>query len=89
MKKYLSIILLIIAFKAQAQDSIPVLLLDRQIQIESTEGINDMYNFEFARADGRFKWLKRKYGWHPLPYFMLGLSQWWRIVPEIDNGFLL
>jgi len=68
-----------------AQDSIPLLLLDKQIRIEATEGINDMYNFEFGRADGRFKWLKRKYDWHPLPYFLLGLSQWWRIVPEIND----
>ena len=59
--------------------------MDINIQIESTEGINYMYNFDFARADGQFNWLKKKYRWHPLPYFMLGLSQWWRMVPDINN----
>lgn len=85
MKKFVLVILTLIPIGLKAQDSIPVLLLDRQMRIESTAGINDMYNFEFGRADGRFKWLKRKYPWHPLPNFMLGLSQWWRIVPEIDK----
>lgn len=66
-------------------DSIPILLLDTEIQIEATEGINSMYNFDFRRADSQFRWLKNKYGWHPLPYFLLGLSQWWRIIPNIDN----
>lgn len=84
---FLIILSLILSFALQvnAQDSIPLLLLDKQIQIESTQGINDMYNFEFGKADGRFKWLKQKYDWHPLPYFLLGLSQWWRIVPDISN----
>lgn len=70
---------------AQENDSIPLLLLDTEIQIESTEGINSMYNFEFKRADSQFRWLKGKYQWHPLPYFLLGLSQWWRIMPDINN----
>jgi len=69
---------------ASGNDSIPLLLLDKDVQIESTEGINSMYNFEFERADAQFRWLKKKYPWHPLPYFLLGLSQWWRIVPNIE-----
>ena len=71
--------------QANPTDSIPVLLTDTEIQIECTEGINSMYNFDFKRADSQFRWLKGKYGWHPLPYFLLGLSQWWRIVPNIQN----
>lgn len=70
---------------AQENDSIPLLLLDTEIQIESTEGINSMYNFDFKRADSQFRWLKGKYSWHPLPYFLLGLSQWWRIMPDINQ----
>ncbi len=85
MKQFLIVIFLTTAFQGKAQDSIPILLLDKQVQIESTQGINDMYNFKFGPADGRFKYLKRKYAWHPLPHFLLGLSQWWRIVPEIQN----
>lgn len=88
MKKILIISLFYICYipaKASGNDSIPLLLMDMNIQIESTEGINNMYNFDFKRADGQFRWLKKKYSWHPLPYFMLGLSQWWRMVPDITN----
>jgi hypothetical protein len=88
LKNYL-ILFLFVAFFGRAaasnNDSIPLLLMDMNIQIESTEGINYMYNFDFARADGQFRYLKKKYSWHPLPYFMLGLSQWWRMVPDISN----
>lgn len=65
-------------------DSIPLLLLDEQIQIDANQAINDMYNFQFGEADKQFRWLKQKYGWHPLPYFLMGLSQWWRIMPDLD-----
>ncbi len=65
-------------------DSIPILLLDEQIQMESTAAINNMYNFNFEDANIQFRVLKAKYGWHPLPYFMMGLSQWWRIMPDLD-----
>lgn len=71
--------------KTQVPDSIPVLLQDEIVQIEATQAINDMYNFQFAKADQQFRWLKQKYGWHPLPYFLLGLSQWWRIMPNIEE----
>jgi len=60
------------------------LLLDRSIQLEATEAINDMYNFKFAKADRQFRWLKQEYPNHPLPYFLLGLSQWWRMVPNME-----
>ncbi|MEO9967603.1 MAG: tol-pal system protein YbgF [Reichenbachiella sp.] len=84
------IFLVVLAFSiskanGNPNDSIPVLLIDTEIQIECTEGINSMYNFDFKRADSQFRWLRGKYGWHPLPYFLLGLSQWWRIVPNIQE----
>ncbi|WP_109832351.1 tetratricopeptide repeat protein [Reichenbachiella versicolor] len=66
-------------------DSIPQLLLDLEVQIECTDGINYMYNYDFTRADSQFRWLRNQYAWHPLPHFLLGLSQWWRIVPDIHN----
>ncbi len=66
-------------------DSTGSLLLNRKIQIEANEALNDMYNFKFERAEMQFRWIKQKYGWHPLPYFLLGLSQWWKILPNIDN----
>lgn len=66
-------------------DSVPMLLTNMAIQIECTQGINDLYDFKFARAENTFQWLRRKYPTHPMPYFLMGLSQWWKIVPNIDN----
>ncbi len=61
------------------------LLLDVNVQIEATEAVNDMYNFKFAKAEQQFRWIKQKYHTHPLPYFLLGLSEWWKIVPNVEN----
>lgn len=66
-------------------DSVGALLLNLQIQIEANEALNDMYNYKFEKAEMQFRWIKQKYAWHPLPYFLLGLSQWWKILPNLDN----
>lgn len=66
-------------------DSTKSLLLNLQIQIEANQALDDMYNFKFEKAEMQFRWIKQKYDWHPLPYFLLGLSQWWKILPNIDN----
>lgn len=58
------------------------LLLDMNMQIDATQAVNDMYNFKFARAERQFRWIKQDHPTHPLPYFLLGLSQWWKIVPN-------
>jgi len=60
------------------------LLVNPFIQIESTEAINAMYNFEFKKAHSHFNYLQKKYPWHPLPYLLKGLNYWWRIVPNYD-----
>ncbi|MDE0471997.1 MAG: hypothetical protein OXH57_08655, partial [Ekhidna sp.] len=69
------------------------LLTNPFIQIESTEAINAMYNFEFEKAQSHFHYLQLQYPWHPLPYLLKGLNYWWQIVPNYDNtsyddGFL-
>lgn len=61
-----------------------MLLLDMDMQIEVTNAINDMYNFEFDEAEEVFIFMRFRYPEHPLPYFLMGLSQWWRIVPNIN-----
>ena len=81
-------------FFAQAQqlnvmpklDSIKYLLTDMTIQIECTSGIDDMYNFKFERAESQFQWLKTFYPKHPLPYFLMAMSQWWKIMPNTDDS---
>ena len=69
----------------QENDSTIILLADTKVQIEATEALNDLYNFKFKQAEKQFNWLKQKYGWHPLPYFLLGLSEWWKIMPNMKN----
>jgi len=61
-----------------------MLLNDLSIQIESTEAINQMYNFKFNQAEAKFKDLKKRYPQHPMPYFLLGLSNWWKMLPNTD-----
>lgn len=60
-----------------------LLLNDMNLQIEITQAVNDMYNFKFEQAERQFFWLKQKHPAHPLPYFLMGLSQWWKIMPDI------
>ncbi|HET9486907.1 MAG TPA: tetratricopeptide repeat protein [Chryseosolibacter sp.] len=62
-----------------------ILLADKQVQLECTQGLNDLYNFKFDRAEAEFQSLKTQYGWHPLPYFLMGLSYWWKIMPNTKN----
>ncbi|WP_242927772.1 tetratricopeptide repeat protein [Pontibacter vulgaris] len=70
-----------------------MLLLDRDIQYELEGAVDNMYNFKYERAEKQFRSLRRRYPEHPLPYFLLGLSQWWKIVPtniqttKYDNQF--
>jgi len=61
------------------------LLNDLIMQIEVTQAVNDMYNFKFDLAEKQFYWVMQKYDWHPLPYFLMGLSTWWKIVPNYEN----
>jgi len=68
-----------------AQEEQKMLLTDIRVQLEANEAVNDLYNFKFAKAEQQFRWLKQKYAWHPLPYFLLGLSEWWKILPNTAN----
>ena len=68
-----------------AQNKSIVLLNDPEIQFEVTEAMNQMYNFQFLKADSQFYIMKRKYPNHPLPFFLLGYSQYWRIMPNEES----
>ena len=92
----LSLFLVFISSSVSAQvkkDTTIILITDITIQIETTQALNDLYNFKFEKAEQQFRWFKQKYAWHPLPYFLLGLSEWWKIMPNTkstahDNRFL-
>jgi hypothetical protein len=89
--KKIFLLLLLLQFPsfAQAQwfgkkDSpkIDMLLMDRGVQFALTDAVNNMYNSNFNEAEKEFKWLKVKYPNHPLGDFMLGLNEWWKIIPD-------
>ncbi len=73
------------ADEAEKERSKGMLLLTTEVQTEATVAINQMYNFHFPEAEREFNYLKVKYPQHPLPDFLLGLMQWWKIVPNTKN----
>ena len=61
-------------------DTTQILLLENKaIQIDATHAINEMYNFKFDEAEQKFRMIKQEYPDHPIGYFLLGLSTWWKI----------
>jgi hypothetical protein len=54
------------------------------VQIESAEAINYLYNYKFELADREFRWLRVRYPSHPMPYFLMGMAEWWKMVPNTD-----
>lgn len=61
------------------------LLLNKGLQFRITEAINSMYDFDFETAERGFAVMQYNYPDHPLPYFLMGLSQWWKIIPDTEN----
>lgn len=89
MRKVLVIAMAILSLSAHAQkarkDTTIILISSIQVQLETTEALDHMYNFRFAEAEKQFRWLKQKYPWHPISYFLMGLSTWWQIMPDLRN----
>lgn len=78
------VVLFFVCQSAFSQDNPKMLLLDPQVEIECTQAVNDMYNYKFDRAEKQFQILKLKYPDHPLPYFLMGLSTWWKMLPNLN-----
>jgi tetratricopeptide (TPR) repeat protein len=74
------------AERGERERSQGLLLKNMEVQHDATIAINAMYNYNFIEADREFRWLKEKYPEHPLPYFLFGLAEWWKIVPNTDNA---
>ncbi|GAB2531068.1 tol-pal system protein YbgF [Rufibacter soli] len=66
----------------QALDIKGWLLLNEEIMNELGGAVDNMYNFNFATAEKQFKSLRRRYPKHPMPYFLIGLSNWWKMIPS-------
>ena len=71
--------------EAEKERSKGMLLFTSEFQVEATYAINQMYNYKFPEAEREFSYLKIKYPTHPLPDLLLGLVQWWKIVPNTKN----
>ncbi len=69
---------------SNAQSTSKALVNDVELQYEITEAMNLLYNFKYNQSDSLFRLLKEKHRKHPLPYFLLGYSQYWRIAPNED-----
>ncbi len=65
-----------------AVDTKEWLLLNKDIQTELDGAVHNLYNFKFDKAEKQFRSLRRRYRQHPMPYFLLGLSTWWKIMPS-------
>lgn len=82
--------LILATFRSEAQqtfqkDTTIILLSDLHIQLECQQALNDLYNFKFPQAEYQFRYLRATYGWHPLPYFLMGLIEWWKIMPNTKD----
>lgn len=73
------------AQKAAKKDTTIILLNDITVQVQCSQALNDLYNFKFDKAEENFRSLKRQYRWHPLPYFLMGLIEWWKIMPNTKD----
>lgn len=67
------------------KDTTIILISDLHVQLECTQALNDLYNFKFPQAEYQFRYLKARYPWHPLPYFLMGLIEWWKIMPNTKD----
>ncbi|MBO0360967.1 tetratricopeptide repeat protein [Hymenobacter sp. BT186] len=58
------------------------LLLNKDIQTELDGAVHNIYNSKHDQAEKQFRSLRRRYPQHPMPYFLMGLSTWWKIMPS-------
>jgi len=66
----------------QAVDISGWLLVNKDIQVELGGAVQNLYNFKFDKAEKQFRSLRRRYPQHPMAYFLLGLSTWWKMMPS-------
>ncbi len=64
------------------KDTTVILISDFTVQSQTTDAMNNLYNFQFDSAELFFRDFKKEYRWHPLPYFLAGLAEWWKIMPN-------
>jgi tetratricopeptide (TPR) repeat protein len=60
-------------------------LTDFALQLEITDAIDEMYNFNFHKAEVEFNWIRYNHIEHPLSYFLYGISTWWQMMPNLEK----
>ena len=69
--------------QSKKSDTSKYLLTDFALQLEITDAIDEMYNFNFHKAEVEFNWIRYNYIEHPLSYFLYGISTWWQMMPNL------
>lgn len=84
---FLIVILLPLLGKAQyvMEQDTSILINNMYIQMEVNSSVNAIYNAEHDKAEKDLRWLRYRFPAHPLPYFLFGLNEWWKIMPEPSN----
>ena len=72
------------AFSQESKNDGLFLLDDIDAQVASSEMINSIYNYDFEEVEKQYRKLKDEYGWHPMPYFLRSVAEWWKIEPNTD-----
>jgi hypothetical protein len=88
-KLVFGVALVIAGVVAPLRSSAQWVLLDRDADATVRSGFDALYNLRYDQADTIFVDLTRRYPNHPVGYFLLGLVDWWRIVPNIDDDVRL
>ncbi len=84
-KAALGITAAIIVMAAPQRAEAQWVLLDAKSDAMVRNGLTEMYNLRYEKADSTFNELVKQYPQHPAGYFLLALVDWWRIVPNIDS----
>jgi len=82
---WLPISLLLLAVPAAAKQ--PSILDDETFRVEARQGLDRLYDMDFAAANAIFTGVEKRYPGHPVGPFLRALAPWWEIQvdPEDDS----
>ena len=63
-------------------------LTDPEFDRDTKQGIDLVYNLEFAQAEEKFQHIVITHPNHPAGYFFLAMVDWWKILLDIENESL-
>src|SRR5512137_3052250 len=60
-------------------------LRDKGLEEIARRGIDEVYNLEFEKAEADFNEIVRQRPQNPAGYAFLAMTDWWRILIDLDN----